>query len=92
MSPPAAATLGMSPAARYNHNLKVLRKRDPSITSIFDQFSHVAVYHHNGTSWQKNGYEGSMFLFERWTSFFVPVASQSNIFPGANIRRMASTF
>jgi len=64
MSTPTA-TLGMSPAARYNHNLRVLRKRDPSITSIFDQFSHVAVYHHDGKSWKKNGYEGSMFLFER---------------------------
>ena len=57
--------LGMSPASRYNHNLKVLRRRDPSILSIFDQFSHVCVYHHNGNNWEKQGFEGSMFLYER---------------------------
>ncbi|KAF8621781.1 hypothetical protein AX15_007517 [Amanita polypyramis BW_CC] len=56
---------GMSPMSRYNHNLKVLRRRDPSIISIFDQFSHVCVYHHNGKKWEKQGYEGSMFLYER---------------------------
>ncbi|KAJ7201683.1 hypothetical protein GGX14DRAFT_464666 [Mycena pura] len=59
--------LGMSPEARYNHNLKVLRRRDPSIISIFDQFTHVCVYHHNGETWEKNGFEGSMFLYERDT-------------------------
>ncbi|KAJ7636996.1 hypothetical protein FB45DRAFT_789176 [Roridomyces roridus] len=57
--------LGMSPESRYQHNLKVLRRRDPSIISIFDQFTHVCVYHHNGQSWEKNGFEGSMFLYER---------------------------
>ncbi|KAF7323728.1 Serine carboxypeptidase S10 [Mycena kentingensis (nom. inval.)] len=57
--------LGMSPEARYEHNLKVLRRRDPSIISIFDQFTHVCVYHHNGEGWEKNGFEGSMFLYER---------------------------
>lgn len=60
----------MSPASRYHSNLKVLRRRDPSINSIFDQFSHVCVYHHNGQKWQKHGFEGSMFLFERLRSFF----------------------
>ncbi|KAF8067884.1 hypothetical protein FPV67DRAFT_1765394 [Lyophyllum atratum] len=58
-------SLGMTPASRYQHNLKVLRRRDPSIVSIFDQFSHVCLYHHNGTKWEKQGYEGSMFLYER---------------------------
>ncbi|KAI3605865.1 hypothetical protein WG66_012400 [Moniliophthora roreri] len=57
--------MGMSPASIYEHNLKVLRRRDPSIVSIFDQFSHVCVYHHNGEKWEKHGYEGSMFLYER---------------------------
>lgn len=57
--------LGMSPASRYNHNLKVLRRRDPSIVSIFDQFSHVCLYHYNGKKWEKQGFEGSMFLYER---------------------------
>ena len=55
----------MSPTSRYNQNLKVLRRHDPSIMSIFDQFSHVCLYHHDGTKWEKKGYEGSMFLFER---------------------------
>ncbi|KAF9788675.1 hypothetical protein BJ322DRAFT_653377 [Thelephora terrestris] len=62
---PIPATAGMSPSSRYNHNLKVLRRRDPSIVSIFDQFSHVCLYHHNGEKWEKKGYEGSMFLYER---------------------------
>ncbi|THH19642.1 hypothetical protein EW146_g1572 [Bondarzewia mesenterica] len=57
--------LGMSATSRYNQNLKVLRRHDPSIVSIFDQFSHVCLYHHNGTKWEKKGFEGSMFLFER---------------------------
>ncbi|PFH49375.1 hypothetical protein AMATHDRAFT_63340 [Amanita thiersii Skay4041] len=67
-TPPTAQSkpsMGMSPMSRYNHNLKVLRRRDPSIISIFDQFSHVCVYHHNGKKWEKQGYEGSMFLYER---------------------------
>lgn len=57
--------IGMSPASRYNANMKVVRRRDPSIVSIFDQFSHVCVYHHNGDKWEKHGFEGSMFLYER---------------------------
>lgn len=65
-NPPAPkGDLGMSPASRYSQNLRVIRRHDPSITSIFDQFSHVCLYHHNGEKWEKKGYEGSMFLFER---------------------------
>ena len=62
---PNPTAAGMSPSSRYNHNLKVLRRRDPSIVSIFDQFSHVCLYHYNGEKWEKKGYEGSMFLYER---------------------------
>ncbi|KAI0938829.1 hypothetical protein AcW1_001534 [Taiwanofungus camphoratus] len=58
--------LGMSPAI-YENNMKVLLRREPSITSIFDQFSHVCLYHYNGSKWEKQGYEGSMFLFEKRT-------------------------
>ncbi|KAL4068632.1 hypothetical protein V8B97DRAFT_2008889 [Scleroderma yunnanense] len=58
-------SIGMSPASRYSANMKVVRRRDPSIVSIFDQFSHVCVYHHNGDKWEKHGFEGSMFLYER---------------------------
>ncbi|KAH9477718.1 hypothetical protein JR316_0009944 [Psilocybe cubensis] len=64
---PAGVSLGMSPASRYNHNIKVLRRRDPSIMSIFDQFSFVCLYHHDGEKWLKHGFEGTMFLFERNT-------------------------
>jgi hypothetical protein len=56
---------GMSPGSRYSQNLKVLRRHDPTIVSIFDQFSHVCLYHHDGVKWEKKGYEGTMFLFER---------------------------
>ncbi|KAI0764038.1 hypothetical protein BD413DRAFT_200113 [Trametes elegans] len=58
--------LGMSPAV-YQSNMKVLLRREPSITAIIDQFSHVCLYHHNGQKWEKHGYEGSMFLFEKST-------------------------
>ncbi|KAG2363966.1 hypothetical protein BDR07DRAFT_1402913 [Suillus spraguei] len=64
-TPSAPSHLGMSPQSRYLSNMKVVRRRDPSIVSIFDQFSHVCVYHHNGDKWEKQGYEGSMFLYER---------------------------
>lgn len=80
---------GMSPSSRYNHNLKVLRRRDPSIVSIFDQFSHVCLYHHNGEKWEKKGYEGSMFLYERSVTTVVTARPTLNP-PGMRIRRMAS--
>ncbi|OCH85067.1 hypothetical protein OBBRIDRAFT_815231 [Obba rivulosa] len=54
-------------AAVYENNMKVLLRREPSIMSIFDQFSHVCVYSYNGSKWERGGYEGSMFLFERKT-------------------------
>lgn len=62
---PQPPPLGMTPASRYDSNLRVMRRRDPSILSIIDQFSHVCVYQHNGNNWEKHGVEGSMFLFER---------------------------
>lgn len=55
----------MLPAV-YQSNMKVLLRREPSITAIIDQFSHVCLYHHNGQKWEKHGYEGSMFLFEKY--------------------------
>ncbi|CCM05360.1 uncharacterized protein FIBRA_07574 [Fibroporia radiculosa] len=58
--------MGLTPAV-YENNMKVLLRREPSIRSILDQFSHVCVYHHNGSKWEKQGYEGSMFLFEKQT-------------------------
>ncbi|KAH9918642.1 uncharacterized protein B0H18DRAFT_957816 [Fomitopsis serialis] len=62
----AQRQLGLTPAI-YENNLKVLRRREPSIVSIFDQFSHVCVYHYHANKWEKQGYEGSMFLFEKQT-------------------------
>ncbi|KAF8589149.1 hypothetical protein K439DRAFT_1629054 [Ramaria rubella] len=55
----------MPSSSRYLHNLRVIQRHDPSITSLFDQFPHVCVYHHKGDEWQKKGCEGAMFLFER---------------------------
>lgn len=60
-----AGTSSSSAEWRYNQNLKVLRRRDPSIVSIFDQFSYVCLYRHDEGKWQKIGYEGTMFLYER---------------------------
>lgn len=68
-APSPQPSSGMTAVSRYNQNLKVLRRNDPSIVSIIDQFSHVCLYHHNGAKWEKKGYEGSMFLFERFVSF-----------------------
>jgi hypothetical protein len=61
----AQAPPGMSIQSRYNQNLKVLRRRDPSIVSIFDQFTYVCLYRHDDGKWNKIGYEGAMFLYER---------------------------
>ncbi|KIJ35294.1 hypothetical protein M422DRAFT_233014, partial [Sphaerobolus stellatus SS14] len=55
----------MPPSSRYLHNLRVIQRHDPTITSLFDQFPHVCLYHHKGDGWQKKGVEGAMFLFER---------------------------
>ncbi|KAF8526528.1 Dcp1-like decapping family-domain-containing protein [Hysterangium stoloniferum] len=55
----------MPPSSRYLHNLRVIQRHDPTITTLFDQFPHVCVYHHKGDEWQKKGCEGAMFLFER---------------------------
>ena len=59
------ADMGMSPGSRYSQNLKVLRRHDPSIVSIFYQFSHVVVYRYDEQKWVRGGCEGTMFLFER---------------------------
>lgn len=76
---------GMTPASRYNHNLKVLRRRDPSIVSIFDQFSHVCVYHHNGKKWEKHGFEGSMFLYERYVDHHRLLFSYLEVVPTSSM-------
>ncbi|KAI0075988.1 hypothetical protein K474DRAFT_1708591 [Panus rudis PR-1116 ss-1] len=52
----------------HNHNFTVLRRGDPTIVSILDSFGHVCLYHFNGQKWEKQGYEGSMFLVEHQDS------------------------
>ncbi|KAI0634970.1 hypothetical protein C8Q77DRAFT_665876 [Trametes polyzona] len=71
---PSPAQRAQTPASEaqrqlgiYQSNMKVLLRREPSITAIIDQFSHVCLYHYNGQKWEKHGYEGSMFLFEKST-------------------------
>jgi hypothetical protein len=93
--PPAQSHLGMSPHSRYLSNMKVVRRRDPSIVSIFDQFSHVCVYHHNGDKWEKQGYEGSMFLYERCVlhiSYNISRSSSCATHAGTLTRLMVSIF
>ena len=55
----------VTPAARYQQNLKSLRRIDPTIISIVDQFSHICLYRLHQGKWVKDGFEGASFLFER---------------------------
>ena len=58
----------MAPEIKYAQNLKVLKRADPSIESIVDQFPHVCIYQYDFAAhkWDKRGYEGSFFIFERY--------------------------
>jgi len=58
-------TTALTAAARYEKNLKSLRRVDPTIISIIDQFSHICLYRLHEGKWQKDGHEGASFLFER---------------------------
>ncbi|EST05236.1 Dcp1-like decapping [Kalmanozyma brasiliensis GHG001] len=51
--------------ARSSFNLKVLRRHDPSIVSIFETASFVVLYNYNNGEWTKTGVEGPLFLFRR---------------------------
>ena len=68
---PARTEVGMSPVSRYNSNLRILRRRDPHILSIFDQFPHACAYYFDmkEQKWERMGYEGALFLFERCVYF-----------------------
>lgn len=56
----------MTAAVRYQKNLKILRRTDPNIVSIVDQFSHICLYRLNHEEkWMRDGFEGASFLFER---------------------------
>ncbi|KAF8480411.1 Dcp1-like decapping family-domain-containing protein, partial [Russula ochroleuca] len=63
--PQAQSTTSLTAAARYQRNLKILRRIDPTIVSIIDQFSHICLYRLHEGKWQKDGFEGASFLFER---------------------------
>ena len=64
-SPQLRRTYAMASDSIYQNNMTVLRRRDPSISSILDSFSHVCLYHFNGVDWEKRGFEGTMFLVEQ---------------------------
>lgn len=53
------------PEARTAFNLKVLRRHDPSIVTIFETASFVVLYNYNDGEWTKTGVEGPLFLFRR---------------------------
>lgn len=59
------STTALTAAARYEKNLNCLRRVDPTIVSIIDQFSHICLYRLHEGKWQKDGHEGASFLFER---------------------------
>lgn len=63
--PQAQNTTTLSAADRYDKNLRSLRRVDPTIRSIIDQFSHICLYRLHDGKWQKDGFEGASFLFER---------------------------
>ncbi|KAI0291020.1 Dcp1-like decapping family-domain-containing protein [Russula brevipes] len=63
--PHAQSTSALTAAARYERNLKILRRVDPTIVSIIDQFSHVCLYRLHEGKWAKDGFEGASFLIER---------------------------
>ncbi|RDX40805.1 hypothetical protein OH76DRAFT_1459386 [Lentinus brumalis] len=42
-------------------------RREPSITGTVDQFPHVCIYRYDGNKWEKYGYEGSMFIYQKAT-------------------------
>ncbi|KZV72027.1 hypothetical protein PENSPDRAFT_374649 [Peniophora sp. CONT] len=64
---PAPGAAAMAPELKYAQNLKVLKRADPSIESIVDQFPHVCIYQYDFAAhkWEKRGFEGSFFIFER---------------------------
>ena len=73
------STTALTAAARYQKNLKSLRRVDPTIISIIDQFSHICLYRLHEGKWQKDGFEGASFLFERCVFRLCRRPCQSNI-------------
>ena len=67
-SPQLKKQFALSADQIYLNNITVLKRRDPSIVTILDQFSHVCLYHFDGKKWEKQGYEGSMFLVEQYVT------------------------
>ena len=67
-SPQLKKQFALSLDSIYQNNLNVIKRRDPSIVSILDQFSHVCLYSFNGKTkkWERQGYEGSIFIVEQY--------------------------
>ena len=74
---------------RYLNNLRMLRRRDSHISTIFDQFAHVTVYY-SDDKLEKAGYEGTMFFFERY-DLFSEVKLLLKPFTGTSNQYTAST-
>ncbi|KAI0718368.1 hypothetical protein C8T65DRAFT_638748 [Cerioporus squamosus] len=67
ITPSASAHKPGLSEAIYQTNLKVMLRREPSITGTVDQFPHVCLYRYDGQKWEKHGYEGSMFIYQKST-------------------------
>ncbi|KZV99565.1 hypothetical protein EXIGLDRAFT_762444 [Exidia glandulosa HHB12029] len=56
-------------AARYHHNLKTIRRQDPSVLYVFHQFSYMQIFIKNPDNpaepWSKSDTEGPMFILRR---------------------------
>ncbi len=66
ITPSASAHKPGLSEAIYQTNLKVMLRREPSITGTVDQFPHVCIYRYDGNKWEKYGYEGSMFIYQKY--------------------------
>ncbi|KIP06286.1 hypothetical protein PHLGIDRAFT_36001 [Phlebiopsis gigantea 11061_1 CR5-6] len=65
-SPQLKKQFALAQDSIYQNNLNVIKRRDPSVVSILDQFSHICLYNFNGKTgkWVREGYEGSIFIVE----------------------------
>ena len=55
--------------ARYHHNLKTIRRHDPSVLYVFHQFSYMQLFlkrpDNPAEPWEKSEREGPMFILRR---------------------------
>ena len=69
-SPQLKKQFALAQDSIYQNNLNVIKRRDPSVVSILDQFSHICLYNFNGKTgkWVREGYEGSIFIVEQYVN------------------------